>query len=271
MDLLWAKTIAYDNMWEPELNGLFIQENQADYFYFKVRNDICFCSSALQGEDVVQISVSLPRLSLPHQWTSASCGRDLFLMIDQKRALYLKKGSVIDMPSELRERYLEQFVRSYVEETFDLKEYTISQRGNFGYICYKNGEKIWSFTGKAYLYTDIVRWKDRVFFGTAGRGGNFYILNIDSGAVIASFKTGGTRYFVQGEGCVYLLQNSTHHGDSELICVNLLDGSILEKILINGIATENSRLQVVSQKIHAVTFEYSGNRLTKAVWNCIAM
>lgn len=269
MKLLWRKAIAFSNMWEPTLDGVFISVGKKDRYYFKMGGNICFCEGSSQEANTIKTTTSVMSLPLPRQWKILEFNGEPVLAIDKNRGLLLEQDLWIDIPKELSQQYVEQFQRKYIKESFPLQEYTVSQYGNWGYECWKNEEKIWRFTGKGYLYTDIVRWDNRIFFGTAGRGGYFYILDIVNGQVIAAINTGGTRYFVQVANSVYIMTNSDRDNHAELICIHLADGTISKRLALHGVATANSKLQLLNNKLHAVTFEYVENRLAQAIWNGI--
>jgi outer membrane protein assembly factor BamB len=55
----------------------------------------------------------------------------------------------------------------------------------------KNHNKLlWKQNIKAYLYTDITIKDNLIFFGTAGKGGAFYTIDIDTGKVLLEFNNG---------------------------------------------------------------------------------
>lgn len=88
-------------------------------------------------------------------------------------------------------------------EKFHIKsEYNFSEK----YIVYNNmstlecfdkntNKLLWKQTIKAYLYTDITIKDNLIFFGTAGKGGAFYTINIDTGEVLVEFNNGDASDF----------------------------------------------------------------------------
>lgn len=61
----------------------------------------------------------------------------------------------------------------------------------------ETGERLWTFTFVAYLYTDIYEYDGVIYFGTAGAGGRFYGLNLLSGKVLHEVNTHGTSEFAR--------------------------------------------------------------------------
>ena len=70
---------------------------------------------------------------------------------------------------------------------------------------------------------------DNLYFGTAGLAAIFYILNIHTGVPILSLRTGGTTV-IQRRGSHAYLYTGVGQRKSQLICVDLISGSILDEI-----------------------------------------
>ena len=88
-------------------------------------------------------------------------------------------------------------------DDFIFGEYTISHYGEWGYMCKKNGQLLWKKSLKGYLYTEIVLNQNNIVFGTAGQGGHFYSLNIDTGDIIFDFNTKGTSKYFDANNSYY--------------------------------------------------------------------
>ena len=145
-------------------------------------------------------------------------------------------------------------------------EYQISHQQEWGYSCKKDGIEIWKFSGRGYLYTEIFKRSDQIYFGTAGLGGYFYILNINTGNPILKLRTGGTTVIKQCGDYVYLYTD-VGRKKSGLACVNLSDGKILEDIELPGAASIDSVLEVYENKAYTITFQYKNNAVEHAVHN----
>ena len=165
-------------------------------------------------------------------------------------------------------KVLQKPEKYYEEASFTFGEYCISRKGSFGYRCTLDRKILWDFQGQGYLYTDICVLKNRAFFGTAGQGGYFYILDLQTGEPLAKIKTGGTASIVTAGNCCYVLSSGK---TARLMCVSLADGSILGETVLPGKSNAYSRLDLVDGKIHAITFLYKNRFLQQAVWNCIAL
>jgi hypothetical protein len=88
------------------------------------------------------------------------------LLLNEELALDLSAFEITHLPDTTEYGRLRKPEKYYVEASFTHEGYEISHKGNFGYQCRRNGEKIWEFRSQGYLYTDICFRADRVFFGT---------------------------------------------------------------------------------------------------------
>ncbi len=157
-----------------------------------------------------------------------------------------------------------------MEDSFVFDEYQISHKGEWGYSCKKDGVEIWQFSGRGYLYTDILRISDKIFFGTAGFGGYFYILNLSTGNPILSLRTGGTTVVKQC-GALCYLYTGVGGRKSRLACLNVSDGRILEDIELPGTASDDSVLKLHENNVYTVTFQYKECYVENAILSCISL
>ena len=269
MVLLWNKRIVRANPWEPDYFGLFTLKQGLVHFYFRDRHSLCVL---VQNSEEVRTILSAQdgsHVPLPSRWALDVHEGIGYLFMDTDKIIDLEtECETTALFEDTKERYRKLVKPSeyYVYTPFQLGEYRIEHKGECGYLCRKNGQKKWTFNGRAYLYTDILRWKDRIFFGTAGNGGYFYVLGIDDGTVIAAIKTGGTTCIVQDDHLCYVLSNDPQ---AKLICVDLRDGKIIQEVKLPGKATSDSRLQLLDGKLHGITFVYKKCILDTIVWSCV--
>lgn len=116
-------------------------------------------------------------------------------------------------------------------EDFVFGEYTISHHGEWGYACKKNGQLLWEKSLKGYLYTEIILEHGNIVFGTAGQGGHFYSLNIDTGEIIFDFNTKGTSIFFDVNNNYYFC--STDRKNTRILRIDY-NGNIMETIDVEG-------------------------------------
>jgi len=120
-------------------------------------------------------------------------------------------------------------------DDFIFGEYTISHYGEWGYMCKKNGQLLWKKSLKGYLYTEIVLNQNNIVFGTAGQGGHFYSLNIDTGDIIFDFNTKGTSKYFDANNSYYFC--SVGNRSTQIFRIDY-NGKILENIEVDGVYHE---------------------------------
>ena len=236
MKLIDSMKIQHENPWEPDLDGLFLNRDGSIKFCFKEGNSV-----VAQSEDcAIEIWYTAPegeRLELPYHWTGAARG-----VAPMLRTWW---------PSDTEIYYFE--------------DYTISQTSQWSYVCKKAGEAVWKFKGYAWRYTTIEQFGDNIYFGTAGQGGYFYLLNLHTGQPLLKLKTGGTvNLYARRENRLYLLQQDKK---AYLVCVDLEDGNILDRLELPGKVCQHSAIRLIGGAVHCVTFTYRGGPVKEALWN----
>ena len=236
MRLIESVTIQHENPWEPELDGLFLDRNGGVKFCFMEGWSVV-AQSEDGSKEVWYTAPEGERLELPYHWTGAAKGVSPML-----RTWW---------PSDTEIYYFE--------------DYTISHTSQWSYICKKAKETVWKFKGYAWRYTTIERFGDNIYFGTAGQGGYFYLLNLHTGEALLKLKTGGTvNIYARRENRLYLLQQEKK---AYLVCIDLNDGTILERLELPGKAHQDSAIRRIGDTIHCVTFTYKGGSVKEALWN----
>jgi hypothetical protein len=238
MDMKWIESIVigHENPWEPELDGLFVRRNGPVMFCYKENESVV--AQSLDGErEIWYTAPERERLELPYHWTGAAKGVAPMLRTWQ--------------PSDAEIYYFE--------------DYTIAHTSQWSYVCKKAGEEVWKFQGYAWRYTTMEQYGDNIYFGTAGQGGYFYLLNLHTGAPLLKLKTGGTVYiYARRENRLYLLQQDKK---AYLVCIDLNDGTILERLELPGKANQHSAIRLIGDIVHCVTFTYRGGPVKEALWN----
>lgn len=269
MRLLWSKEIKEDNAWLPEYEGYFLKiKDKVVFFYDRTSGPCMLVQDQLYAETIYKETPEC-RLPLPTRWKLLYAEESSYLQFAEDTVLDLKTMEVISSPAvniqAVHQRH--QFSETdYINKSFHYGEYCISHKGEWGYSCHKDGRVMWEFKGYGWLYTDILFWKNRLFFGTAGQGGYFYVLDLETGNLLTKIKTGGTKSFVQAENLCYVLCNEKN---ARLICVDLQNGKVREKLELPGKSKESSIVKIIDSKIHTTTFEIKKDRLVSTFWNCV--
>lgn len=271
MKILWNKEVEIKDLWTPECFGLFVKQGKKVTYFFSDSSNLLSIS---EGDTKSQLLYSFDRnesFPLPSSWTVIEVQNDAYLLISEDRGFDLKNNEFsYDIPEQIRLAH-NQHVRPekyFVEAPQQLGEFTILHKGNCGYICMREDSKLWEFTGRAYLYTDMMRWEDRLFFGTGGHGGYFYVLDIHSGLPLVSIKTGGTRCFVHVGNLCYVLKNGKK---AHLLCIDLSNGRTVSQCDLPGVATIDSRITMIDNLIHVITFNLSRSKSDGFTWSCVKM
>lgn len=271
MRLLWSKPIHEENPWEPEYAGVFC----------KIHDRVHFCYQSRKGPRILSEDWDLSKplcpdsagvhFPLPHRWILVEGEVPPHLFFSDNQVLNLTEMRLYDQPDRAileQHHALWKSGKHYVEDSFQYDAYQISHKGNFGYQCTRNGIPVWTFKGQGYLYTDIFRGNDRLYFGTAGQGGYFYILNLETGEPLTKIKTGGTASIVRSGECCYILHNEK---GAKLLCIDLTDGSIKNEVALPGKSCTDSILKEIDGRIHGITFEIKNGFMQHAYWNCIEL
>jgi outer membrane protein assembly factor BamB len=154
------------------------------------------------------------------------------------------------------------------EEIYHYGGYTISHKSQWSYVCKRDGEEVWNFRCHSWRYTDIYEWNDSIYFGTAGGGGYLYLLDLHTGKPILALKTGATVYIPRRENKVYVFQREKRK--TFLVCVDLNDGSILDRVELPGMHNEDCALRLLGNTIHAVTYKLAKDRTySHGIWHRI--
>lgn len=268
MDIVSARRIDLtSNTLEANMFGIFTKQQSKIVFFFRKDRSLHYFDEALHSWEKYPVDIKGCTIPLPYDWywsESHSC----LLFSDFEGINIANKCFLSPLPTSLRSEYINntRSAKHLVEDDFQFEDYCISHKGMMGYSCTRNGRHLWDFRGRAYLFTEIERYKNVVYFGTGGAGGYFYALNLDTGMPIVALKTGGTSCIERIGHLCYFLQCDK---ETSLVCVNLLSGDIEDRIQLSGTAMIYSRLKLIDDKLHAITFQYQKKQLQAAFWHTV--
>ena len=159
--------------------------------------------------------------------------------------------------------------KHYDCDDFIFEDYRIAHQGAWGYVCFKNEEAIWKKSLKGYLYTDIIRNGQNIVFGTAGYGGHFYSLDIDSGEIIFDFNTKGTSSFFCVNDSYYFC--SREKKNSKLYRIDFR-GNVLDSLEIPGSYRDyNCPITLSDNLICVITLLEKKREYFTPIINCVAL
>ena len=237
MKLIKSVKLHHEDAAETDFDGLFLKREGTVKFCYREQNRVVAQSQEGRRE-VWYTPPEGENLELPRYWANAS--------------KFFAPTVLMHHPS--------------IHEIYYYSEHVIRHTGPCSYVCEKDNERVWTFQSDAERQTCIERYGDSIYFGTAGRGGYFYLLNLYTGRPLLELKTGGTvNIYASWNNRLYLLQQEKK---AYLVCIDLDDGTILERMELPGKATRNSAVRLLGDTVHAVTFAYDKNgSLEGALWN----
>ena len=267
MEIKWTKELPSDKPWEAEYHGVFFQAKDNISFCYRDFRDLIYIGEP--DLSVTKLTGCDFGLTLPAEWIITEVKNKRFLLCGKDKAFELTPVPVqCAYDSELKNAYRSQYISPihYSIDSYTFGNYVIEHSGEWGYLCKEGNQTLWKFSGRGYLYTDIYRVGNNIFFGTAGQGGYFYILDIRTGIPILSLKTGGTTQIEQNGYHCYIL---TRFPKTSLLCIDLLTGDIVDSQELPGTANDYGRLRFHGGQIYAVTFQYKKGRLQNALMTCV--
>ena len=217
MKQLWAKSLP--DIYNGMLHGALVKEDQYLKYYFFYTTNIAKISDVSFNVDNGEI---------------ICCNQNLDDVPKNRELFYTTRKPP----------------KHYVFDDFVFGEYRITHQGEWGYACFKNDKLLWKKSLRGYLYTDIIKNNDRIIFGTAGMGGHFYSLDINSGEVIFDFNTKGTCNFLQINNSIYFAMSQKK---TTVIYRIDYDGNILDSLEIEGARDDYNPLALSDDSIYIVT------------------
>jgi len=111
-------------------------------------------------------------------------------------------------------------------------DYALCMTSPFKLECksVSTGEIVWSLRLTAYLYTEFELKDGILYFGTAGKGGRFYGVSMESGHEIFAYDTGGTTCWAWHKGYVRLIDRK-----GDLLFLNPKNGTMMKRLHFRGL------------------------------------
>ena len=111
------------------------------------------------------------------------------------------------------------------EYQFGNKIIRYNQRSKLTCFDISSRKLIWERTIKAYIYTKIEQKENLLFFGTAGKGGAFYCLNLDDGKILAEYNNGDASDFSWHKDNIIIKDKK-----GNLVKINSQNGETIEEL-----------------------------------------
>lgn len=241
MKLMESVKICHKNAAPLDFDGLFLQRDDTVKFCYREENSVVVLSR--EGErEIWYTEPAGELLPAPSGWINACPGYPPLL----DRRLGIDKTT----------------------EIYYFGDDTVAHSDAWDYVCKRGGEEVWSFQSHAWRDTDIEKYGNNIYFGTAGQGGYFYLLNLHTGEPLLELKTGGTAHiYARRDNLLYLIRQEK---EAQLVCVDLNDGRILDCLTLPGVVNEGCAIKLIGDTVHAVTLFYEhGLNFSHACWHQI--
>ena len=277
MHLDWCYKYAENTrgqLFEFLLRGVVCVEKKQATLYYEAAGGVGVCSITKDGVDRNEV-IPFPREAcssgLPYSdWFITEDAPGLLVLgRDSNLALDRDSLSFVTSPANSKavaiEREKQRHAWTLGTKKYVFGEYVIAPLGAKSYVCYKNSGLAWKLSKcKGYLYTPIELFgNNRLFWGTDGYGGAFYIVNLFSGSVETEIPTGGTSIIVGSGSIRYVLLRGKK---SKLAKVDLESGTVLETVEVFGSATDNSQMFMMDGAIYVSTFTHFKNGSKGGAW-----
>ena len=243
-------------------NGIFTYKSNILTFYFYSYNHFVETIIDKNGNLISETQYDFRKtLNLPNHWLHVSLNSNNYILFDSESGFNINTKKIIyNLDSTLKAQYNQKFGNEYhlTDDTFSFEEYIISHKGDYGLICHMHNKKVWEFTCKGYLYTDISKHSNLLTFGTAGRGGHLYGIDIHTGSLIFDIDTKGTSKFFYNKGFFYFYYCNNNGKIMKMDC----NGLIINELPLGGKVTHKCPLALIDDKI----FSFSLNKYQNS--NC---
>ncbi len=246
-------TIPTAGLWEPEICGKFGRVQDKTWFFYKNGQQICRISLATGKSEIF---MELPKaLPLPRHWRLTEKDGSVYLTCGGDYAINCQSKDILAPAPDFLEACinLKDRIDTTSPQYVCFGDYELVYKHQFSIFCNKGSSPLWKFSGRGYLYTDIGRWEEHVFFGTAEMGGYFYILNIHTGIPVLALKTMGTVCYAQRGRQCYVLRRGK---PSDLVRVDLEDGSVEMVCQVPGSPTTYTAMADLGENLYFTTFDW---------------
>lgn len=245
MKLINYEPLANKKIWSSLLKGRFF--NKEDEVFFLFRNDYKELALYELENGIIKSKNYYFIGNLPLSPLKWSIYNDTMVVIGDNTYVDLAQKTMVENAE------IDIKINRKYDYYFD--DYYVFYNEKSKYTCKKNNKKIWDFKSQGYLYTDIIKYKDKLLFGTDGWGGHFYIVNLENGIVEYDLDTGGTNEFIVNNECAYILDRKKN----TIIVISLYNYKIVDETMLPERTVFESSLGINADILYVTTYKENKN------------
>lgn len=236
-------------------NGSFISigDNKLLFVYKRVSTvkfvEFDHCGNVTKCKEFVFEKVAIPaywQVSKGNGYTLLHCGADIAFVINEDDILLAEDEDYEEVYS-----YDEYHLSA---DAFVFDNYRIEHAGSFGYSCTDmvTGKKLWKTRVQGYLYSDIVKIKDKILICTAGYGGFVYAIDLLTGEHLYQVKTHGTAKIEYSDNLFYCYILGKR---GALVAVDIDSGDIIDRQELFRVTMDSPLKMVWQSRILTLSFK----------------
>lgn len=140
------------------------------------------------------------------------------------------------------------------EYRFENKIINYNQRSKLECFDIKSRQLIWEQKIKGYIYTQIEQKENLLFFGTAGKGGAFYCINLDNGEKLIEYNNGDASQFSWYKEDIIIKDKK-----GNLAKINAKNGETIEELKLKNKISYYAPILVDGNKTYVRIFDKKEN------------
>ncbi|SEA06197.1 PQQ-like domain-containing protein [Arachidicoccus rhizosphaerae] len=207
-------------------------------------------TSCIQKEYFMSYRQQKGKLLAPRDWKFSENNNQLLL--------HTGLTFIISEPDILKSEKHIQLEENHVqsEYRFGDKKIKYNQRSKLACFDLPSGKLLWEQVIKAYLYTDVEVKGDLIFFGTSGKGGAFYCLNLIDGSIVTEYNNGGASDYCWFGQCVFLKDKKRN-----LVKINATSMEVMDTLALKNKIPFNSKIFIHGNSLYVTTLNKKADQL----------
>lgn len=267
MKTVWTINIDDQNYFPPNHSlKPVIWENKL-FYAFKTVDKIAIDESGLYGTKICVLEIDLENNEIEHKEYSLSYNRQKAILSHSKNWKFIATENVLKLDIGLvliistneiqitnEQTKLEEFnIKS--EYQFENKVIKYNQRSKLECFDVSSRKLIWEQKIKGYIYTQIEQKENLLFFGTAGKGGAFYCINLENGEKCTEYNNGDASEFSWYNESIIIRDKN-----GNLAKINAKNGKTIEELKLKNKISYYAPILVDGNKTYVRIFDKKENK-----------